>query len=166
MPFIVVAQWTVFYFLCPDITLKRLEQILLPTNILPVRYLSIDFYRGLTIAFMLVVNTPGTWDHVFAPLEHADWNGCTPTDLVFPSFMFIIGVSMWFSFEKYGRRFHRELGLKILKRTLLLFVIGLLLAKFPFYWKDWDKLRIMGVLARLAFGYGLAAILAVTLPGR
>lgn len=131
-----------------------------------MRYLSIDFYRGLTIAFMLVVNTPGTWDHVFAPLEHADWNGCTPTDLVFPSFMFIIGVSMWFSFEKYGRRFNRELGLKILKRTLLLFFIGLLLAKFPFYWKDWDKLRIMGVLARLAFGYGLAAILAVTLPGR
>ncbi|MBK7937961.1 MAG: DUF1624 domain-containing protein [Lewinellaceae bacterium] len=131
-----------------------------------MRYLSIDFYRGLTIAFMLIVNTPGTWEHVFAPLRHADWHGCTPTDLVFPSFMFIIGVSMWFSFEKYGRRLNRELGWKVLKRSLLLFAIGLLLAKFPFFWKDWDKLRFLGVLPRLALGYGLAALLALTLPGR
>ncbi len=131
-----------------------------------MRYLSIDFYRGLTIAFMLVVNTPGTWQHVFAPLEHAEWHGCTPTDLVFPSFMFIIGVSMWFSFEKYGRRLNAQLGKKILKRTLILLVIGWLLAKFPFFWKDWDKLRIPGVLPRLALGYGLAAFLALILPAR
>lgn len=137
-----------------------------PDNLLPVRYLSIDFYRGLTIAFMLVVNTPGTWLHVYGPLEHADWHGCTPTDLVFPSFMFIIGVSMWFSFEKYGRRLNAELGKKILKRTLLLFAIGLLLAKYPFFWKDWDKLRFLGVMPRLALGYGLAAFLATTLPPR
>ncbi|MCB9308110.1 MAG: DUF1624 domain-containing protein [Lewinellaceae bacterium] len=131
-----------------------------------MRYLSIDFYRGLTIALMLVVNTPGTWAHVFPPLLHAEWHGCTPTDLVFPSFMFIIGVSMWFSFEKYGRRLDAALGRKVLKRTLLLFALGILLAKFPFYWKDWDQLRIMGVLQRLALGYGLAALLALSLPGR
>lgn len=131
-----------------------------------MRYLSIDFYRGLTIAFMLIVNTPGTWDFVYPPLRHADWHGCTPTDLVFPSFMFIIGVSMWFSFEKYGRRLNRELGLKILRRTALLFALGLLLAAFPFVGKHWETLRIMGVLQRLALGYGFAALLALVLPGR
>lgn len=131
-----------------------------------MRYLSIDFYRGLTIALMLVVNTPGTWSHVYPPLLHADWHGCTPTDLVFPSFMFIIGVSMWFSFEKYGRRLNGALGLKVLRRTMLLFVLGLLLAKFPNYLEGWDQLRVMGVLQRLALGYGLAALLALTLPGR
>ena len=131
-----------------------------------MRYLSIDFYRGLTIAFMLIVNTPGTWDSVYAPLEHADWHGCTPTDLVFPSFMFIIGVSMWFSFEKYGRRLNRELGWKILRRTLLLFGLGLLLAFFPFVGKSLDTLRILGVLPRLALGYGLASLLVLTVPGR
>lgn len=131
-----------------------------------MRYSSIDFYRGLTIAFMLIVNTPGTWDSVYAPLRHADWNGCTPTDLVFPSFMFIIGVSMWFSFEKYGRTLNKALGIKVLRRTLLIFVIGILLAKFPIYWEGWDKVRILGVLARLALGYGLAALLALTIPGR
>lgn len=131
-----------------------------------MRYLSIDFYRGLTIALMLVVNTPGTWSHVYPPLLHADWHGCTPTDLVFPSFMFIIGASMWFSFEKYGRRLNAAIGWKILRRTLLLFVLGLLLAKFPNFFSGWDELRIMGVLQRLALGYGLAALLALILPGR
>lgn len=158
--------WYHLPFLCRYIAPKRRYIPLFPVNFPPVRYRSIDFYRGLTIAFMLVVNTPGTWQHVFAPLEHADWHGCTPTDLVFPSFMFIIGVSMWFSFEKYGRRIGAEAGRKILKRTLLLFAIGLLLAKFPFFWKDWDKLRILGVLPRLALGYGLAAFLALALPAR
>ena len=142
------------------------ERIYPPSIILVVRYLSIDFYRGLTIALMLIVNTPGSWQHVYSPLLHAEWSGCTPTDLVFPSFMFIIGVSMWFSFEKYGRRLNRELGMKVLKRTVILFALGLLLAKFPFFWKDWDKLRFLGVLPRLALGYGLASLLALTIPGR
>jgi predicted acyltransferase len=142
------------------------ERIYPPSIILVVRYLSIDFYRGLTIALMLIVNTPGSWQHVYSPLLHAEWSGCTPTDLVFPSFMFIIGVSMWFSFEKYGRRLNRELGMKVLKRTVILFALGLLLAKFPFFWKDWDKLRFLGVLPRLALGYGLASLLALTIPAR
>jgi len=131
-----------------------------------MRYLSIDFYRGLTIALMLLVNTPGSWSQVYAPLLHADWHGCTPTDLVFPSFMFIIGVSMWFSFEKYGRVLNKALFWKVLRRTAVLFGLGLLLAAFPFYDKDLDSLRIMGVLQRLGLGYGLAAFLVLTLPQR
>ncbi|TNE56626.1 MAG: DUF1624 domain-containing protein [Bacteroidetes bacterium] len=131
-----------------------------------MRYLSIDFYRGLTIAFMLLVNTPGTWSSVYPPLLHADWHGCTPTDLVFPSFMFIIGVSMWFSFEKFGRSLNRLLVQKIVRRTVILFGLGLILAAFPFVGKSLDTLRVMGVLQRLALGYGLAALLVLALPGR
>ncbi len=130
------------------------------------RYLAIDFYRGLTIAFMILVNTPGTWGFAYNPLEHADWHGCTPTDLVFPSFMFIIGVSMWFAFGKYDRQWSPELGWKILRRTALLFLIGLLLNKFPIFWRDLDHWRIFGVPQRLALGYGLASILVLTLPRR
>ncbi len=131
-----------------------------------MRYQSIDFYRGLTIALMLVVNTPGTWSHVFPPLLHAEWHGCTPTDLVFPSFMFIIGVSMWFSLQKYGTGLNPASVLKILKRGGLLFLIGLLLAKFPFFLEGWDKIRVMGVMQRLGLGYALAALLALWLPNR
>ncbi|MBK8969631.1 MAG: heparan-alpha-glucosaminide N-acetyltransferase domain-containing protein [Saprospiraceae bacterium] len=131
-----------------------------------MRYLSIDFYRGFTIALMLLVNTPGTWSQVYGPLLHADWHGCTPTDLVFPSFMFIIGVSMWFSFEKYGRTLSKAVSWKIIRRMAILFGLGLLLAAFPFYDKSLDNLRIMGVLQRIALGYGLAAFLVLTLPPR
>ena len=127
------------------------------------RYLSVDFYRGLTIAFMILVNTAGDWHHVYAPLRHAVWHGCTPTDLVFPSFMFIIGVSMWFSFAKFDRKWSPEAGKKILRRTALLFLIGLILNNFPFLWENWDTWRIMGVPQRLALGYGIAAVLALTL---
>lgn len=125
------------------------------------RYLSIDFFRGLTIAFMIVVNTPGTGEYVFPQLRHAIWHGCTFTDLVFPSFMFIIGVSMWFSFAKFERKWSAEAGWKILRRTALLFGIGLILNNFPFLWENWDTWRIMGVPQRLALGYGLAAVLAL-----
>lgn len=132
----------------------------------PARYLSVDFYRGLTVAFMIIVNTAGDWRHVYAPLRHAVWHGCTPTDLVFPSFMFIIGVSMWFSFAKFDRHWSAAAGQKILRRTVLIFLIGLLMNKFPFFWKDWDSWRIMGVLQRLALGYGIASVLVLTLSRR
>ena len=69
------------------------------------RLVSLDVFRGMTIAFMIIVNTPGTWSHVYAPLRHAPWHGCTPTDLVFPSFLFISGVAMWFSLRKYNFEF-------------------------------------------------------------
>lgn len=127
------------------------------------RYLSVDFYRGLTIAFMIIVNTAGDWAHVYPPLRHAEWHGCTPTDLVFPSFMFIIGVSMWFAFAKFDRKWSAEAGRKILRRTALLFLIGLILNNFPFLWENWDTWRIMGVPQRLALGYGIASVLALTL---
>jgi predicted acyltransferase len=130
------------------------------------RSIALDFYRGLTIALMIVVNTPGTWDAVYPPLQHAAWHGCTPTDLVFPSFMFLIGVSMWFAFERYGRQWSAALGWKILRRTALIFLLGLLVNKFPFYWKDWGDWRIMGVLQRLALGYGLASVLVLHLSRR
>ena len=130
------------------------------------RYLSVDFYRGLTIAFMIIVNTAGDGGHVYEPLRHAVWHGCTPTDLVFPSFMFIIGVSMWFSFAKFDRKWSPEAGKKILRRTALLFLIGLILNNFPFLWENWDSWRIMGVPQRLALGYGIASVLALTLSGR
>jgi predicted acyltransferase len=132
----------------------------------PVRYLSIDFFRGATIALMIIVNTPGNGDQVYPPLQHAIWHGCTPTDLVFPSFMFIIGVSMWFSFGKFGHKWSAEAGKKILKRTVLLFVIGVLMYKLPYVWRDWDTCRIMGVPQRLALGYGLASVLVLTLNRR
>lgn len=132
----------------------------------PARYLSIDFFRGATLAFMIIVNTAGTWEHVYPPLQHASWHGCTPTDLVFPSFMFIIGVSMWFSFGKFNHAWSAEAGKKILKRTVLLFLIGVLMYKLPFVWRDWDTCRIMGVPQRLALGYGLASVLVLNLNRR
>lgn len=131
-----------------------------------MRSTAVDFYRGLTITLMIIVNTPGTWEYVYAPLRHADWHGCTPTDLVFPSFMFIIGVSMWFSFEKYGRKWSPEAGKKILKRTAILFLLGFLMNKYPVFWKDFDQWRIMGVLQRLGLGFGLASVLVLNVPRR
>jgi predicted acyltransferase len=130
------------------------------------RYDSIDFFRGLVITFMLIVNTPGTWEHVFAPLRHAEWHGCTPTDLVFPAFLFIIGVSMWFSFEKYQRKLSSEISFKISKRAGLLILIGVLLSKFPFYWENIEKWRFPGVLVRLGLCYGIASFLVILLRKR
>lgn len=127
-----------------------------------MRYLSIDFFRGLTIAFMIIVNTPGNGDFVYPQLRHAVWHGCTFTDLVFPSFMYIIGVSMWFSFGKFDHQWSPSAGWKILRRTALLFSIGLILNNFPFLWKNWDTWRIMGVPQRLALGYGIASVLVLT----
>ncbi len=128
------------------------------------RYLSLDFFRGLTIALMIVVNNPGTWEHVYAPLRHAEWHGCTPTDLVFPFFLFIVGVAVWFSFSKHNQNLTRELSIKILRRTLLIFLVGVLLNAYPFVGKDWTQFRIMGVLQRIAMAYGIGAFLCVLLP--
>lgn len=131
-----------------------------------MRYLSVDFYRGLTIAFMLLVNTPGTWSHVYGPLLHADWHGYTPTDLVFPSFLFIVGVSMQFSFSKYGRADRAFLLRKVLRRVVLLFGLGILLAWYPFWGKSLSELRLLGVLQRIGLCYGLASLLVLYLPPR
>ena len=88
------------------------------------RLLSLDVMRGITIAGMIMVNNPGSWEFVFAPLKHASWDGLTPTDLVFPFFMFIMGVSMFLSLRKYNFTLSKESVSKILKRTLLIFLVG------------------------------------------
>jgi len=126
------------------------------------RYLALDVLRGMTVALMILVNNPGSWSHIYAPLEHAAWQGCTPTDLVFPFFLFVVGVSMFFSFAKYGNTLNKESLLKIGKRTLLIFAIGLFLNSFPQWNQDFSKLRIMGVLQRIALAYGFAALLVLS----
>lgn len=130
------------------------------------RLLSLDVFRGITIAFMIVVNTPGSWSHVYAPLRHSSWHGCTPTDLVFPSFLFIVGVSMWFSMKKFGQELNYRSVIKILYRTLIIFLAGFLLGLFPFVGKHLETARIMGVLQRIALAYGLAAFICLSITRR
>src|SRR6476660_8169637 len=89
------------------------------------RLLSLDVFRGMTIAGMLLVNDPGSWSAIYAPLEHAEWHGWTPTDLVFPFFLFIVGVTTYLS---------RKEPKRILKRGGLIILFGLLLNAFPFFW--------------------------------
>ena len=127
------------------------------------RLISLDAFRGATIALMILVNNPGTWGHVYAPLRHAQWHGCTLTDLVFPFFLFIIGVSMRFSFEKYEFCKWGPLFKKVVWRTITIFTIGLLLNAFPFVRQDWDwsHFRIMGVLQRIALAYIMASFIVV-----
>ncbi len=128
------------------------------------RYLALDVLRGMTVALMILVNNPGSWAHVYAPLRHAQWHGCTPTDLVFPFFLFVVGVSMFFSFSKYGNSLNKESLLKIGKRTLLIFAIGLFLNSFPQWTTDYSKLRILGVLQRIALAYGIGAVIVLASP--
>ncbi|NER18352.1 acyltransferase family protein [Spongiivirga citrea] len=122
------------------------------------RIQSIDILRGLTIFLMIVVNTPGSWSHVYAPLLHAKWHGTTPTDLVFPSFLFIVGMSMFISFKKASSSNKLLFG-KVLKRGLLILLIGLALNWFPFYHQNIVDLRIFGVLQRIALAFLLAGFI-------
>jgi predicted acyltransferase len=133
----------------------------MPTSPAPAtsRLLSLDVFRGITIAGMVLVNDPGSWEHIYWPLEHAQWRGWTPTDLVFPFFLFIVGVAITLSL---GSRVEsggvtRDVYLKIIKRTLIIFAIGLFLNGFPhFPLAEW---RIPGVLQRIAVCYWLASII-------
>ncbi len=125
------------------------------------RLLSLDVFRGLTIAGMILVNNPGSWNTIYAPLRHARWHGATPTDWIFPFFLFIVGVAIPLAL---GRRLERgddrgAIVRKILRRTLLIFVIGLVLNAFPFF--DLSTVRIPGVLQRIALVYGVCALLFV-----
>ena len=126
------------------------------------RLVSLDIFRGLTVAFMIIVNTPGSWEYVYPPLRHAGWNGCTPTDLVFPFFLFIVGMSMWYSLKKYGSEINGSSLLRILRRTVTIFAVGLFLAIFPYFGRDYSTLRIMGVLQRIALAYGFGALICLT----
>ena len=117
----------------------------------PARLLSLDAFRGLTMAGMVIVNNPGDWGHVYPPLLHAKWNGCTPTDLIFPFFLFIVGVSITLSRGTMGDPW------KIVKRAIVIFGLGLLLALYPRW--DFSTVRIPGVLQRIAVCYLAAAFL-------
>lgn len=150
------------------------------------RILALDILRGITIAGMIMVNNPGSWSHIYAPLSHAQWNGLTPTDLIFPFFMFIMGISTYISLKKYDFRFSYPALRKILKRTVLIFLIGMAIgwfSRFCYYWasapeglsfgeKLWnaswtfDRLRILGVMQRLGICYGATAIIALTMKHR
>ena len=125
------------------------------------RLLSLDIFRGITVAFMIIVNTPGSYDYAYAPLLHAKWHGCTPTDLVFPFFLFIVGISTFFSLQKYGGEINVESTIRILRRTILIFALGVLLNIFPYFISDYSTLRIMGVLQRIALAYGIGAVICL-----
>ena len=123
------------------------------------RLLSLDVFRGITIAGMILVNNPGSWENIYSPLEHAAWHGLTPTDLVFPFFLFIVGVSITLAL---GRRAQstenkRDLYVKIIRRTLIIFALGLILGGFPHY--DLNTIRIPGVLQRIAVCYLVASVI-------
>jgi len=128
--------------------------------IISKRLISLDVLRGITISFMILVNNPGSWAYVYPPLRHAKWNGCTPTDLVFPFFLFIVGVSVWFSFEKYQTKISKQTLYKILKRTAIIFLVGFILNLYPYF--DFGKVRIMGVLQRIALAYGIGSVLCLS----
>ncbi len=140
------------------------------------RLLALDILRGITIAGMILVNNPGSWSNIYAPLAHASWNGLTPTDLVFPFFMFIMGISTYISLRKFEFKYSTSLLWKILKRTIVIFAIGIAIAWFSklcFGLKDgksvleamnsFGELRILGVMPRLALCYGVASIVAILL---
>ncbi len=138
------------------------------------RFYSLDIFRGATVAFMILVNNPGDWGHIFAPLEHAPWHGCTPTDLVFPFFLFAVGNAMAFVFAKGKINSDIPFLKKVLLRALLIFAIGLFLNWFPFvrwegdhlvfkYWvspqNSENGIRILGVLQRIALCYLFASLI-------
>ncbi|GHT63859.1 membrane protein [Bacteroidia bacterium] len=146
------------------------------------RLLALDILRGITIAGMIMVNNPGSWGSIYAPLAHASWNGLTPTDLVFPFFMFIMGISTYISLKKYNFEWSNATAWKIIKRTVVIFAIGLGIAWFSLFFRTWnslageeisfwsrlgqsawtfDRIRILGVMQRLALSYGAVALVAI-----
>ena len=143
------------------------------------RLLSLDILRGITIAGMLLVNNPGTWSYLYRPLAHADWIGLTPTDLVFPFFIFCMGVSMAFSLKKFNYKLSGPLMWKIVRRTVILFLIGWAVQWFghlvrglckgdPFSEavNNLDTLRYLGVFQRLALVYFFGTLCVVLFSRR
>lgn len=136
---------------------------------LPVkRFTALDVFRGMTVCFMIIVNTPGNGDTTYAPLLHARWHGFTPTDLVFPSFLFAVGNAMSFAMKKWSNMNNAAVFGKIFKRAFIIFLLGYLMYWFPFvHWSEQYELvinpisttRIMGVLQRIALAYFFAAIM-------
>ena len=131
------------------------------------RYYSLDVFRCATVALMILVNNPGSWSNTFSPLAHASWHGCTPTDLVFPFFLFAVGNAMSFVMPQLQQGNSSEFWKKVIKRTILIFLIGLFLNWSPFVkWSDtglvfkpWENVRILGVLQRIALCYFFASVI-------
>src|SRR5262249_18647747 len=125
------------------------------------RLMSLDVFRGMTIAGMILVNDAGDWSHIYWPLEHAEWNGWTPTDLIFPFFLFIVGVSMVLSFNARRERgaSRGELLLHSLKRSAIIFGLGLFLNGYPHF--ALGTIRIPGVLQRIAVVYLITALIVL-----
>lgn len=140
------------------------------------RYYSLDIFRGATVALMILVNNPGTWGSIFSPLAHAPWHGLTPTDLVFPFFLFAVGNAMAFVMPRLQQQGDAEFWKKVIRRTILIFLIGLFLNWFPFVRWSGDELvgkgwtwitangdlagvRILGVLQRIALCYFFASVI-------
>ncbi|UGQ47495.1 acyltransferase family protein [Massilia endophytica] len=129
----------------------------------PGRYLSLDVLRGLTVALMIVVNTPGSWSHVFPPLLHANWHGFTPTDWVFPTFLFVVGNALAFVMPRFAAQGSAAVVAKIARRGALIFLLGFLLYWFPFFGPDFHLLpladtRIPGVLQRIGLCFIIAGL--------
>ena len=131
----------------------------------PQRLLSLDFFRGATVAAMILVNNPGDWGNIYAPLRHAEWNGCTPTDLIFPFFLFIVGVSIAYAMgsKKADPSLHRQILIKAFKRSLILFGLGLFLSLYPKIFTSpveaLQTVRIPGVLQRIALVFFISAVI-------
>ena len=136
--------------------------------LLKERYYSLDIFRGATVALMILVNNPGSWIFIHAPLKHAEWHGLTPTDLVFPFFLFAVGNAMAFVMARYDTLPQSQFWKKLLRRSLLIFFIGVFLNWYPFIkyddaghfvGKPYNTLRIFGVLQRIAVSYFFASII-------
>jgi len=138
------------------------------------RFYSLDVFRGATVCLMILVNNPGTWKHIYAPLKHAPWHGLTPTDLVFPFFLFAVGNAIAFVMPRLEAAGDAVFWKKVIKRTVLIFLIGLFLNWWPFvkweygmlslkHWVDPNSpengVRILGVLQRIALCYFFASVL-------
>ncbi|SFL26725.1 acyltransferase family protein [Lysobacter sp. cf310] len=132
------------------------------------RYASVDALRGLTVAAMLLVNNPGDWNHVYAPLLHAHWHGCTPTDLIFPMFLFIVGVSIALALNPRVERGDARPALArgVFARAARIFGLGLLLHVCAWWAFDLEHYRVMGVLQRIGLCFGAAGLCALWLPAR
>ncbi|MEO6914963.1 MAG: heparan-alpha-glucosaminide N-acetyltransferase domain-containing protein [Chitinophagaceae bacterium] len=131
-----------------------------------VRFYALDVFRGATVALMILVNNPGSWNYIYSPLEHAPWHGCTPTDLVFPFFLFAVGNALAFGMPALKNGKTAPFLKKVMVRSIIIFLIGLLLNWAPFV--QWDRnelvfkslgnLRIFGVLQRIALAYLFASL--------
>jgi predicted acyltransferase len=128
------------------------------------RYLSLDILRGITLAGMILVNTSGNGTFTYGPLKHAKWHGFTPTDLVFPTFLFMVGVAMRFSFKSFNYTLTPTLRTKIIKRTILLFLINYLIFYFPFTDFTFEKMRFLNVLPRIALSYCAVSFITLNVP--